>query len=122
MSAVLGEVLLDTGDDVSSPTWKMSEVFGDGLEDSRRVEGFLRERGLVRLGGGEGKNVAPGSRDAPERTPTVGVGSQQLEMSELTGISLTLFLNKAWDKVREMGLQSAVAELYSDEEEEVVDE
>jgi hypothetical protein len=37
-------------------------------------------------------------------------------------ISLTLFLNKAWVKVREMGLQGAVAELYSDEEEEVVDE
>ncbi|KAJ1478169.1 hypothetical protein T484DRAFT_1905005 [Baffinella frigidus] len=29
---------------------------------------------------------------------------------------------QAWDKVREMGLQGAVAELYSDEEEEVIDE
>lgn len=68
MSAVLGEVLLDTGDDVSSPTWKMSEVFGDGLEDSRRVEGFLRERGLVRLGGGEVRRSVESLRVVGEET------------------------------------------------------
>jgi hypothetical protein len=34
-------------------------------------------------------------------------------------ISLALFLNKAWDKCREMGLQGAVDEMYDgcDEEE-----
>ena len=35
-------------------------------------------------------------------------------------ISLTLFLNQAWEKVRKMGLQGAVDGMFSEEEEDVV--
>ena len=34
-------------------------------------------------------------------------------------ISLALFLNEAWDKVREMGLQGAVDGMFSEKEEDV---
>ena len=32
---------------------------------------------------------------------------------------LTLFLNEAWDKVREMGLQGAVDGMFSEKEQDV---
>ena len=37
-------------------------------------------------------------------------------------ISLALFLNKAWDKRREMGLQGAVDEMYDGCDEEEIEE